>query len=129
MKEVAERSATRNGSLYRFLPTKERVADALIQLYAESMAAEWQAISAKAPTATTEQFADLLLNAHVQTREKHKVVLTFLESSTDLSTRRLEFRPLIIQRIANALKAHAPHLRPPPTKSIAVIMFYNIRAL
>ncbi len=129
MKEIAERSDTKIGSLYRFFPTKELVADALIQLYAELAAAEWQAISAKAPTATTEQFADLLLNAHVQTREKHKVVLTFLERSTDLSNRRLEFRALIIQRIANALKAHAPHLKPAAAKSIAVIMFYNMRAM
>jgi AcrR family transcriptional regulator len=129
MKEIAERSDTKIGSLYRFFPTKELVADALMQLYAESAAAEWQSISAKAPTATTEQFADLLLNAHVQAREKHKVVLTFLESSTDLSNRRLEFRALIIQRIANALKAHAPHLKPAAAKRIAVIMFYNMRAM
>jgi hypothetical protein len=36
---------------------------------------------------------------------------------------------LIIQQIANALKAHAPHLKPAAAKSIAMIMFYNMRAM
>jgi AcrR family transcriptional regulator len=129
MKEIAERSNTKIGSLYRFFPTKELVADALIQLYAESAEAQWQAIIAKAPTATTERLADLLLNAHVQTSEKHKVMHTLLESGTHLSNLRLELRGLNIQRIANALKAHVPHLKPAAAKSIAVIMFYNMRAM
>jgi len=58
MKEIAERSNTKIGSLYRFFPTKDVVADALLELYAESLEAFWQAIIAKARSVTTEQLAD-----------------------------------------------------------------------
>ena len=129
MKEIADRSSTKIGSLYRFFPTKELVAEALIQLYADSSEAQWQAIIAKAPSAATEQLADLLLNAYVQAHKKHKVLLTLFDSGVDLSNHRLEFRARNIQRIADALRAHAPHLKPSAAKSIAVIMIYNMRAM
>jgi hypothetical protein len=58
-----------------------------------------------------------------------KVMQTLLESSTDLSNHRLELRARNIQRVVDALKAHAPHLKPAAAKSIAVIMFYNMRTM
>lgn len=128
MTEIAGRAETNVGSLYRFFPTKELVADALIQLYAQSSESRWQTIVAKARTATTEQLADLLLNAFVKTYEKYKILLVLLEAGT-LSIRRQDFRARNIQRIAEALRAHAPHLKPAACKSIAVIMLYNMRAM
>ena len=129
MKEIAERSGTKIGSLYRFFPTKELVADALIQLYAESSDAEWQAIVAKARSATAEQLADLLLSAYVRARKKHKGLLPLLEGRHDGSRLRMEFRVRNLDRIAEALRAHAPHLKRPAARSIAVVMLYNMRAM
>jgi AcrR family transcriptional regulator len=129
MKEFADRSGTKVGSLYRFFPTKEFVADALIQFYAESSEAQWQAIIAKAQAATTEQLTDLLLNAFVQARKKHKALPALLERHSDGSKRREEFRARNLDRIAQALKAHAPHLKRSDAKTVAVIMLYNMRTM
>ncbi|UVK38772.1 TetR/AcrR family transcriptional regulator [Mesorhizobium sp. AR10] len=129
MKEIAERSDTKIGSLYRFFPTKEVVADALLELYAGSLEAFWQAIIAKARSTTTEHLADLLLGFYVSTRKKHKALLPLLESRSDASTGREAFRARNLDRIAEALKAHAPHLRRPAVRTIAVIMLYNMRTM
>jgi AcrR family transcriptional regulator len=129
MKEIAGRSDTKIGSLYRFFPTKEVVADALLELYAESLETFWQAILAKARSVTTEQLADLLLGAYVPALKKHKALLPLLASRSDGSTRREAFRARNLDRIAEALKTHAPHLRRPAVQSIAVIMLYNMRTM
>src|ERR1700761_4676248 len=49
MTEIAARSATAIGSLYRFFPTKEALTDALLQRYVAEIEASLAAIRAKAP--------------------------------------------------------------------------------
>jgi AcrR family transcriptional regulator len=129
MSEIAVRSGTKIGSLYRFFPTKELVADALIEDYAQSSEVQWQAIIAAAPSATPERIADLLLDAYIDARKKHRALLALLESRTDSSRRREEFRRRNLERIGGALKAHAPHLKTPTLRKMAVVMLYHMRAM
>ena len=129
MKEIAERSDTKIGSLYRFFPTKEILGDALIQRSAEFSEAEWKSVIAKAPTVTTNQLADLLLNSYVRSRNHNKVMPTLLESGANWSERRFELRARNLEGIAEALRAHAPHLKRSAARSIGVIMLYNMRTM
>ncbi len=76
MKEIAARSGTKIGSLYRFFPTTETLGNALIDRSAAFSEAQWQAINATAPTATTDQLAELLLYASVRAREHRPVFPT-----------------------------------------------------
>jgi AcrR family transcriptional regulator len=131
MSEIALRSGTKIGSLYRFFPTKELVGDALIEDYAQSSEVQWQAIIAAAPSATPERIADLLLDAYIDARKKHhaSALLALLESRTDGSRRREEFRRRNLERIGEALKANAPHLKAPTLRKMAVVMLYHMRAM
>ncbi|MGF6754769.1 AcrR family transcriptional regulator [Paraburkholderia sp. GAS42] len=129
MKEIAERSDTKIGSLYRFFPTKELVADALIQLYANELELRWQAIVTKAATATTEQLADILLGEYVSMRKKFPAMLTLAERGPSGSVHRQERRAQNIDGISRALRTHAPHLKSAEAKSIAIVMIYNMRAV
>jgi AcrR family transcriptional regulator len=129
MRDIAQRSGTKIGSLYRFFPTKDLVADALIQDYAESSEIQWQAMIAAAPNATAARLADLFLDAYVEARRKHKALLALLESRSDGSRQREEFRARNLDRIARVLKAHAPYLKTPALKKIAVVMLYHMRAM
>lgn len=131
MSEIALRSGTKIGSLYRFFPTKELVGDALIEDYAQSSEVQWQAIIAAAPGATPERLADLLLDAYIDARRKHsaRALLALLEGRADGSRRREEFRHRNLERIGEALKANAPHLRAPTLRKMAVVMLYHMRAM
>jgi len=131
MSEIALRSGTKIGSLYRFFPTKELVGDALIEDYAQSSEVQWQAIIAAAPGAAPERLADLLLDAYIDARKKHsaRALLALLEGRADGSRRREEFRHRNLERIGEALKANAPHLRAPTLRKMAVVMLYHMRAM
>jgi AcrR family transcriptional regulator len=131
MSEIALRSGTKIGSLYRFFPTKELVGDALIEDYAQSSEVQWQAIIAAASSATPERLADLLLDAYIAARRKHsaRALLALLEGRADGSRRRAEFRHRNLERIGEALKANAPHLRAPTLRKMAVVMLYHMRAI
>jgi AcrR family transcriptional regulator len=131
MSEIALRSGTKIGSLYRFFPTKELVGDALIEDYAQSSEVQWQAIIAAAPSATPERLADLLLDAYIEARKKQsgRALLALLESRADGSRRREEFRHRNLERIGEALKANAPHLKAPTLRKMAIVMLYHMRAM
>jgi AcrR family transcriptional regulator len=129
MREIADRSRTNIGSLYRFFPTKELVTDALINLYAETFNALWYDLIAKAPMASTEQLNDLLLNLFIDKPERYKALGILLGSRGDGWDRRWRFRVNNIKMITEVLKAHAPWLKRPEAKKIAVIMLYSMRAI
>jgi AcrR family transcriptional regulator len=131
MSEIALRSGTKIGSLYRFFPTKELVGDALIEDYAQSSEVQWQAIIAAAPSTTPQKVADLLLDAYIDARRKQsgRALLALLESRADGSRRRKEFRYRNLERIGEALKANAPHLKAPTLRKMAVVMLYHMRAM
>jgi AcrR family transcriptional regulator len=75
MKEIADRSSTKIGSLYRFFPTKELVAEALIQLYADSSEAQWQAIIAK-PCRHSLATSPIIF---AKTCDRHQAAMAFLK--------------------------------------------------
>jgi AcrR family transcriptional regulator len=129
MKDIADRSGTKVGSLYRFFPTKELLGDALIDLYSESFGTFWHDLIARAPLVSTEQLSDLLLNAFIQNPERYKALASLLVTRVDCSTRRQRIRIQHIKWIAEALKAHAPRLTLPEAKKIGVVMLYSMRAI
>src|ERR1700722_14668953 len=62
MAEIAERSGSPIGSLYRFFPNKELLAEALIHKYAAQIDAEFEKIGTKAATASTDEIADAIID-------------------------------------------------------------------
>lgn len=66
MTEIAARSKTAVGSLYRFFPTKEAVADALLSSYGDRVARDLGAIADRAaslsPSALADEFVDFMLD-------------------------------------------------------------------
>jgi AcrR family transcriptional regulator len=128
MKEIAERSGTKVGSLYRFFPTKELIADVLVDQYAAASEKEWGAIIAVANTQDIDQLSDTLLGTYVSSHGRHKAFIALLESGVG-SSRRDEFRNLNLQNIAKAIRTHSPHISAAIAKRVAVIVFYNMRTM
>ena len=62
MTEIAARSQTAIGSLYRFFPTKASLADALLARYAESITKALEAVEVDAPAMTIAALADALVD-------------------------------------------------------------------
>ncbi len=92
MAEIAARADAKIGSLYRFFPNKEAVAEALMARYAEVLQAEYAAIHARAADARAEELADVLIDLLVKVYPQTRAITALLDSRTDWTQIRRRFR-------------------------------------
>ncbi len=62
MTEIASRAGAAIGSLYQFFPSKEALAEALFNRFAERAAASFAQVEARAPGCSARELADLLID-------------------------------------------------------------------
>ena len=110
MTEIAARAKAPIGSLYQFFPSKEALADTLVQSYVALLTADLEALEAQARNLSTAALIEGLfgvLRAHPQERA---ATLPLAEARMDERTRRETFRYLLRKRIASILRARSPTL-------------------
>jgi AcrR family transcriptional regulator len=129
MAEIAARADARIGSLYRFFPSKEAVADALMQRYADILQAEYDAVHARAPMATPEELADTLINLLVKLYPQARAVTALLESRTDWTAVRQRFRAQALTGVRTALTICAPDLDDNEANDIAAVVLNNMKTM
>ena len=129
MAEIAARAGSPIGSLYRFFPNKEILAEALIQSYTGQIDEEFDKIAARAKTASTDEIADAIIDFTVNRRSEMKVIVALLDGRSDWSARRLEFRNSALKRIAKMVTLLAPSLPARVAKDMAVILLHNMKLM
>ena len=129
MAEIAGRAGSPIGSLYRFFPSKDLLAEALIQRYATQIDEEFARITARVKTSTIDEIVDALLDFTVNRRSETKVIIALLEARSDLSAKRLEFRKSILKHIAATLTLLAPALPAATAKDMAIVLFHNMKLM
>jgi AcrR family transcriptional regulator len=129
MAEIAARADARIGSLYRFFPSKEAVADALMQRYADILQAEYDAVHARAPMATPEELADTLIDLLVKLYPQARAVTALLESRTDWTAVRQRFRAQALTGVRTALTICAPDLDDNEANDIAAVVLNNMKTM
>jgi len=131
MAEIAARAKAPIGSLYRFFPNKEALADALIQRYAVLVNQSFDAIDRQAAgqPLDLESVADAILYFTAHLQAESRVILALLESRSDWSARRREFRELALTRIANTLMLCSPRLPEAEARDMAVILLQNTKTM
>ena len=129
MAEIAARADAKIGSLYRFFPNKEVLADALMQHYAEILQAEYDAIRVRAASAEPGELADILIDLLVQVYPKSRAITALLDSRTDWTKIRLRFRSQALAGIRTALKACAPDLADSEVDDVAAVVLNNMKTM
>jgi AcrR family transcriptional regulator len=129
MAEIATCADAKIGSLYRFLPNKEAVADALMRHHAEILQAEYDAIRARAADATPEELADILIDLLVKLYPQTRAFAALLDSRTDWTTIRKRFRNQALAGIKMALTACAPRLDDKEADDIAAVVLNNMKTM
>ncbi len=129
MAEIAARADARIGSLYRFFPSKEAVAEALMQRYTEILQAEYDAIHARAALTTTEELADTLIDLFVKLYPQTRAATALLESRTDWTTVRQRFRAQALTGVRTALTICAPDLDDNEADDIAAVVLNNMKTM
>ncbi len=129
MAEIAARAGAPIGSLYRFFPNKEILAEALVQRYAILINQFFDAIESQLDSQSTESLADAMIAYGIDIRGETKAMIALLEARSEWSPKRKEFRNLTIKRIARVLTCRAPELKGQTAKDAAVVLLHNMKTL
>src|SRR5580698_10611030 len=128
MTEIAARAKAPIGSLYQFFPSKEALADTLVQRHVALLTADLEALEAQARHLSTAALIEGLfrvLRAHPQERA---ATLPLAEARMDERTRRETFRYVLRKRIALVLRARTPTLSAERARDRAIVLLQLMKA-
>ncbi len=127
MTEIAARADTAIGSLYRFFPTKEVLADALLTRYWERQRAALDDIEARAAEVSPDQISDALIEMMQGRQPERDAVLAFVESRSDGASLRSKLRGDTRQRIAAILMAASRRLPLANAEIKAIVLLHMLK--
>ncbi len=128
MTDIAARAGAPIGSLYQFFPSKEALADTLVQNYVALLAADLEALEARARDSDARALVEGLfrvLRGHPQERA---ATMPLAEARMDERTRRETFRYVLRKRIAAILRARSPTLSAEAARDRAVVVLQLMKA-
>lgn len=129
MAEIAALAGAKIGSLYRFFPNKEAVADALVQRHIVVLEGEYAALAKRAATLSPNALADVLIELLVTLHPRVKSLSALMEAQTDKMEIRDLARGHAIAGIAAALRVCAPELNETLAKDIAAVVLNTMKVL
>ena len=128
MAEIAARSGTKIGSLYRFFPNKESLADTLVVSARENLDAVFDKFDADVKALSIRVLAEGLMRLLFELFTRPAFV-KLLDVSRDWSVKREEFRSEMLRRIAKTLMIYSPTLPKTSASNIALVILLNTKAV
>jgi AcrR family transcriptional regulator len=122
MTEIAQRAGAAIGSLYQFFPSKEALAEALFNRYAERAAASFARVEELAPGRTADELADLLIDYKLALRTDRDATIALSSSVAGIVERRKPLGDALRGRIASILRAANRALSEDEAAAAAVIV-------
>lgn len=122
MTAVAENSGTAIGSLYRFFPTKEALADAVLARWTERFVAELDELSEAATVLGVEKFADHFIDKALAFAPERAAALVLLDAGRVDAARRAELAAQFRGKFAAVLARLAPGTAAEPLAAKARLM-------
>jgi AcrR family transcriptional regulator len=128
MTEIAARAGAPIGSLYQFFPTKDAIADTLIERYIALLEAELELLRTRAPDMDTATLVEnLFALLHSNPREL-AAALPLAEARMDERTRRSKFRSVLRKRIADILRVRTSTLSSERARDMAIVVLQLMKA-
>jgi AcrR family transcriptional regulator len=128
MTEIAARAGAPIGSLYQFFPCKEALADTLVQSYVALLAADLEALEARARDIDTRALVEALFGVLRGHPRERAATLPLAEARMDERTRRETFRYLLRRHIAAILRARSPTLSSEAARDRAIVVLQLMKA-
>jgi AcrR family transcriptional regulator len=122
MTEIARRAGAAIGSLYQFFPSKEALAEALFNRFAERAAASFARVEELAPGRSARELADLLVDHKLALGTDRDAAIALSSSGAAIIERRKPLGDALRGRIAAILKAAAPALGEEEAAVAAIIV-------
>lgn len=122
MTEIAQRAGAAIGSLYQFFPSKEALAEALFNRYAERAAASFARVEELAPGRPARELADLLIDYKLALRTDRDATIALSSSVAGIVERRKPLGDALRGRIASILRAANRALSEDEAAAAAIIV-------
>lgn len=129
MAEIATRSNTRIGSLYRFFPNKESLADTIVSSAHENIDARFDEFDTNLASLSLHALADGLITVLLEQMFTRPAVMKLLDSGPEWSVKREEFRGALVRRIAKTLTSCSPNLPKRSATDIAIVLLLNVKTI
>ena len=126
MTEIAAKSGAAIGSLYRFFPTKEALADALVARYGESLLGAFADVEARAGELSPDALAGALIEMMQSVQPSRAVAVALAETRRDLE-KRSTLRGAVRAGIAAILLKTAPTLAPDERHAAATLLQHLLK--
>jgi AcrR family transcriptional regulator len=128
MTEIAARSKTAIGSLYRFFPTKEALAEALLVRFANSVVEELNELRDVAQGMSGDQLASALVDFMMKLYRESSFAIRLSEAGGDKGKRQ-KFREVLLAGMAAILVSVAPGLKSPKAKVSASVLLHILKGV
>jgi AcrR family transcriptional regulator len=128
MAEIAARSGTKIGSLYRFFPNKESLADTIVVSARENIDSVFDRFDVDVKALTIRAMSDALTDLIFGLFAK-PALMKLLDAGQDWTVKREEFKSALQQRVAKTLMIHSPKLSKKSAGDIALVVLLNVKAV
>jgi len=128
MAEIAARSGTKIGSLYRFFPNKESLADTILVSARENIDAVFDRFDGGVNALSIRTLADGLMGL-IFGLFNRPAFMKLLDAGQEWSVKREEFKSALQQRVAETLMIHTPNLSTKSAGDIALVVLLNVKAV
>ena len=122
MTEIAERAGAAIGSLYQFFPSKEALAEALFDRFAERWAASFARVEELAPGRSARELADLFIDHKLKQGTDRDAAIALSGAVAGIVERRKPLGDKLRERIASILRIGNPALGQEEAAAAAVIV-------
>src|SRR5580704_5166836 len=122
MTEIASRAGAAIGSLYQFFPSKEALAEAVFNRFAERAAAAFAQVEARAPGCSAPELADLFIDYKLKQGTDRDTAIALSSLVAGIVERRKPLGDALRGRIAAILSAGAPALGQDEAAAAAIIV-------
>ena len=129
MTEIAARSGTTFGSLYRFFPSKEALANALLAQYAERALDRLAELAELAPTLTPAALADALVDFMMKLQAERSFAMALMEAGAGDGEKREAFRAAFRASISLILLRAFPDCGQPKAQAMTAVVLHILKGL
>ncbi|TCV91309.1 TetR family transcriptional regulator [Luteibacter rhizovicinus] len=129
MTEIAARAATAIGSMYRFFPSKESLADALLVRYAEHAVAEATALGERAQSLSLEELANALVDFRLSLQSERQFAIGLVDARGGRLENREAFRKAMLRTIAGILRNAVDGLSRTRSEAAAFVLLQMLKGV
>jgi len=129
MTEIAARSGTAIGSLYRFFPSKESLADALLLRYALHARNGLAEMAQQVADLTLESVADAFVDFMLVLQSQRSFAIALVDARGGSLDERARFREVMRGGVADILRKAVPGISPAKAKVMAVVLLQTLKGV